>query len=279
VIEELGPEGLEKKKTQLAAAIGQHADPPAHVLESFPLADTDSIRFLPLISHNYTSPNEPAGFPLKSIPYRFQFDSIDSQYVRFSVVLNTTGVFEMEERNTVELLAYVWQKSPIVSNGKELSLAEVIKKKDKVTLEFSTRLVGTNFIEFRCKCALEKYDEAIKFAKDVLFNVKLDADKVRNHVEKVIKRYTDWKNSETGLLDTMMLKMFYVDDYPGQESSYLKKHAFAKKIKAQLETDPESVIRQLDAVRRRLLKPKHTVVYLAARFPQFHIPQAIPISF
>ncbi len=78
---------------------------------------------------------QPPGFDLRSVPFRFHADEIDSQYVRFSVHLNVTdqGEFPAEEWFFVELLAYVWQKSPLdVGGGERVELADVIKRKDKV---------------------------------------------------------------------------------------------------------------------------------------------------
>ncbi len=69
--EELGEEGMRESGERLAAAIASAVDPPAEVLESFPLADTESIRFLPLTSYNYTSELQPEGFDLRSMPYRY----------------------------------------------------------------------------------------------------------------------------------------------------------------------------------------------------------------
>ncbi len=76
----------------------------------------------------------PGGFDLRSVPFRFHADEIDSQYVRFSVHLNVTDQdkFPAEEWFFVELLAYVWQKSPLDVNGEAVELADVIKRKDKV---------------------------------------------------------------------------------------------------------------------------------------------------
>ncbi len=77
---------------------------------------------------------QPPGFDLRSVPFRFHADEIDSQYVRFSVHLNVTDQdeFPAEEWFFVELLAYVWQKSPLDVNGEAVELADVIKRKDKV---------------------------------------------------------------------------------------------------------------------------------------------------
>ncbi len=54
-----------------------------------------------------------------------------------------------------------------------------------MALEFSTRIVGNNFIEFRCKCSMDNYVKAVDFTKDILFNVDVDQDKVKNHIDKV----------------------------------------------------------------------------------------------
>ena len=92
----MGEEGLKAAGETLRAAIGASVDPPASVLETFPLADTESIRFLPLTSYNYTSDAQPGGFDLRAVPFRFHVDEIDSQYVRFSTHLNVTS-FPLED--------------------------------------------------------------------------------------------------------------------------------------------------------------------------------------
>ncbi len=94
--EELGEDGMREAGERLLGAISSARDPPASVLETFPLADTESIRFLPLTSYNYTSEAQPDGFDLRGMPYRFHLDEVDSQYVRFSVHLNVTS-FPLED--------------------------------------------------------------------------------------------------------------------------------------------------------------------------------------
>ncbi len=168
----------------------------------------------------------------------------------------------------VELLAYVWQKSPLLIGEEEVPLADVIKRKDKVALEFSTRLVSNNFIEFRCKCALEKYPKAVEFTRDVLFNVDVDQEKVKNHIDQLVKRFHDWKNSETGMLDAMMTDMLYTDEFPGKQSAYLRKYLTAKRMKEAWEDGEEgvgSVMERLREIRRRMVRPEYTFVYLAGR--------------
>ncbi len=68
--EDLGEAGMKERGDRLKRAISSAVDPPAEVLETFPLADTESITFLPLSSYNYTSEQQPDSFDLKGIPYR-----------------------------------------------------------------------------------------------------------------------------------------------------------------------------------------------------------------
>ncbi len=51
---------------RLKRAIASAVDPPPEVLEQFPLADTESITFLPLTYYNYTTEDQVGGVLLLS---------------------------------------------------------------------------------------------------------------------------------------------------------------------------------------------------------------------
>ncbi len=54
----MGPEGMKAAGDRLKRAISSAVDPPPEVLEQFPLADTESITFLPLTYYNYTTEDQ-----------------------------------------------------------------------------------------------------------------------------------------------------------------------------------------------------------------------------
>ncbi len=100
----------------------------------------------------------------------------------------------------------------------------MIRRQQEATLDFSLHYSGTNFLEFRCKTELEDYEEAVQFMRDILFNVELDETKVRNRIERIIKRYDNWKRGERGVLSAMDLDMKYDDSFPAKYTSYLRSY-------------------------------------------------------
>ena len=74
-----------------------------------------------------------------------------------------------------------------------------------------------------------------------------------------MKRFHDWKNSETGVMDTMMTDMMYTDEYRGKHSGYLRKYLHAKKLQAAIKEDEkglEEVMQRLRETHQKLVRPE-----------------------
>ena len=74
---------------------------------------------------------------------------------------------------------------------------------------------------------------------------------------QLVKRFHDWKNSETGVMDAMMTDMMYTDEYPGKQSAYLGKYLKAKALQKSWEDEgEEAVMDMLRSTRRKMVQPK-----------------------
>ena len=82
-IEKLGPDGLEQADKNIHEAIKSQLLPPPEVLKTVPVADVNFIKFRKMAYYNHTTSDKPNGFELNKIPYHFQFDDMNSQFVRF----------------------------------------------------------------------------------------------------------------------------------------------------------------------------------------------------
>jgi len=139
-IKRLGPEKLKEFGETVRKAVKSAKLPPSDVLASIPTIDVEKIDFRSFTFYNYTTEIQPEGFDLRSIPFRFQFDDVHSQFIRFYVFLDTKHLSE-ELKPYLTLVVSSWLQCPIKKDdGTIIPLADVLRIRAENTVTFQNKL-------------------------------------------------------------------------------------------------------------------------------------------
>ena len=120
-IAELGPKGLQDAAVNVEDAIDSQVFPPNEVLESIPTANVTSILYRKLTYHNFTNSGGwgkgqsfmnsqddkiVKKFDIKSIPFHFHFDDLNSQFVRFYLFIDMSSLSQEDKMYAVLLMQH-----------------------------------------------------------------------------------------------------------------------------------------------------------------------------
>ena len=148
-VEKLGKEGLEEKSKILEKAMEMNEeDAPDHVLNTVPIPDADCICLHTVQSYSSDDSSESCPmFDLKQMPLFTKFNQINSQFVYFHVVMNTSSV-EQELAMYLPLLLELIGESPVIDeDGNEIAYEKVVAQleDDFVSKSGSVGLSGGRF--------------------------------------------------------------------------------------------------------------------------------------
>ncbi len=167
------------------------------------------------------------------------------------------------DRFLLALLNQVWLESPVLFNDTyEMPLEEVLKLREAATISFHGSK-GSSVYWFTTKVSLDKYVEGVNINKAAIFDVVLSAKMLKSKLDAMIGDYPSLKKRSYAVRSAMKGEMLATEDYPEMLShDFIERHRLAKELKKQLDSDPDGVIRMLDRVRKRMISPQNTFVYL-----------------
>ena len=272
-IDNLGTEGLEKADKAVKEAIKSQILPPPEVLNSVPVADVTGIKFRKMNYYNHTTEAQPKGFNLKNIPYHFQFDDVNSQFVRFYAFIDTSSI-PYEDRLYLVLLTELWLTSPLrLSNGEVENYEEVLQRRSKTALSFYNDLgyKGSTFspgshsdlIMFFVEGELDKYEEVIGLLKEAIFNVEFSLDKAKTLISQLLNGIPSMKVSASTVNSAIFDNLFFDKKNNIYYSSFLRQQKFLEKISDQIKNNPGVFLAKIHKLKSLIVQPKNLFVQMA----------------
>ena len=270
--EELGSEGLERAGKRIEDALKSQVLPPPEVLKSIPIADVNAIQFRKMNYYNHTTTTQPQGFDLKSIPFHFQLEDVNSQFVRFYVFLDTSEI-PIEDKYYMVLLTELWLRSPLRKNGSIESYESVLKRRSQTSLSFYNDLgyKGSTFspgsysdlIMFFCECELSKYEETVALFKEALFDIEYNLDKIKSLLSQALNSIPSMKLSASSMNSNLFDNIYFNKKSNIYFSSALRQQKFLQKVSDQIQDNPGPLIAKLHQLKRIILKPKNVFVQMS----------------
>lgn len=271
--ENLGPEGKAQAGERIERALASQILPPPEVLKSIPVADVNSIQFRKMIFYNHTTQRQPEGFDLQDIPFHFQLDDVNSQFVRFYVFLNTKDV-PMEDKYFLVTLTELWLLSPLLKNGSIEAYESVLQKRSKTILSFyndigykgSTFSPGSysDLIMFFGEAEITNYEESIEILKDALFNIEYNMEKVKSLLQQALNSIPSMKLSSSSMNTVLFDNLYFNNRSTIYFTSVLRQQKFLQKLYDEITDNPGALMAKLHKLRRIILQPKNTFVQMAA---------------
>lgn len=180
----LGAEGLKEKEKRLAQAKAENnREIPKEILGRFNIPGTKSIHFIDTITARSGAARDVGRLenPIQhlidkdktDLPLFIHFEHIQSNFIHLSLILGTESV-PILLRPLLSIYLENFFSSPVLRNGKRVEFEQIVMdlEKDSVGygIESGSNLGNSEILVIRFQAEAEKYDTAIRWIKDLLFN-------------------------------------------------------------------------------------------------------------
>lgn len=270
--EDLGEQGLIEAGKKVSDAVASQILPSREVLESVPVADVTKIKYRTLEYYNYTTENQPKGFPLRDIPFKFHIDHIKSSFVKTYFFIDLQNVTD-EDRPYMVLLTESWLQSPLKLDGQLVALEDVIGRRSENAISLfndlgyrgSTFTPGaqSSMMMFYLETLMEKYEDGITLLRDSLLQVEFTEDRLLSLVNQILNGIPSIKLKASTMNDVIFDNIYFNNHSMIHHASVLRQQKFAEKILAELQSNSSQVIKKLFDLKKQLVQPRNVFVYMA----------------
>ncbi|CAD6909796.1 unnamed protein product [Tilletia controversa] len=280
---ELGPDGLNKLKEKLEAAQRENdKDIPDEMLRKFKVPDPASIQWIPVgTGKNYPTKSAPVvtgsqpsdldakvqahldadGEPL---PFYSQFDHTSSNFVIIAATFSTANL-PAELRPLLSLYLSAFFTLPVTrfnvdGTKTELGFEEVVKMLDKDTVMYDIGLgesTGfTEHIEIVIKAEKNKYEGAIAWLRDLLWNSHFSIERLRISASKLLQSLPESKRDGSRVSWALLRQLLYDNQKASNVAvDLLSRITSIPELVDQLTKDGDKVAASLAQLRDTVLVP------------------------
>ena len=285
-IKKLGKSGLEELKSKLKKAKEENDRPiPREVLEGFKVPSTDTIHFVsttPARSGKAKDIERPNNEIQKIIekdhsdaPLYIHYEHISSNFIHINVLLSTSAI-PVELRPLLPIYLGNFFTTPVMRNGKRVEFEDVVKDLDKDTVGYgfsaAAKLGNSEVLNLGLQIEADKYDIAIRWVKDLLWNSIFDTERIYATVVRLLQDVPDEKRSGS---DMSYAAAAMAGESPGsitRASCTLVKALYLKRVKHLLKSDPEKILQQLETLRGALCQASNIRVLVTADVERLKTP-------
>lgn len=266
--DKLGEEGLKEKATKLKDAIAHNDRPiPEEILDKFEVPGTESIHFIPSttarsglakqmghLDNDIQKSIDQDGS--KDFPLFIHFEHIRTAFVHFSLILNTSVIpLKLKPLLSVHLSNFF--STPVTRAGKRIEMEQAVMELEKDTIAYTIEngrgLGNSELIRIKFVVEPEKFEAAVGWLKDMLFNSVFDADRLKPTLSKLLADIPDEKRSGNGMMNDVDAMVHFARESSSRSQSTLVKALYLKRISKLLKSSPETVISMLEDLRKSLL--------------------------
>jgi len=278
--ERLGEEGLKAAAAAVAAANEENDRPfPPAILDDFPIPELDGVS-----THEIQTVRSAAmggggggGGELASfaeLPLKAQFDDVNSDFVKATVVLRTEGLVEAQ-RLLLPLWLRLLGELPVRRGEALVPHADVVAGLTETTLGLKAGLGSGGaffdagpfsqavFVSVSAEAA--KYSDATELMAEVLLAAEIDAERVRVQVQKLLNSVPRYKRSGPAVSGALHTEGVYAGDVGASNAvaaSFIRQHRFLTALLARLDKDPSTVCAELAALTDALFTPGRPILHV-----------------
>lgn len=287
-IRRLGEAGLEELKTKLQKAKEENDKPiPKEILEGFKVPSTDTIHFVSTTpgrsgkARDLERPNNEIQSIIEKdrsdLPLYIHYEHIASNFIHVNILLCTSAI-PIDLRPLLPIYLGNFFVTPIIRDGKKVEFEDMVKELDSDTVGYgfsaASKLGNAEVLNLGLQIEADKYDVAIRWIRDLLWNSVFDAERIYATVVRLLQDVPDEKRSGTDMCYAVAVM---VGESPGsiaRASSTLVKALYLKRIKYLLKQDPERVLHQLNTLRGHLCQMQNIRVLVTADVEKLKTPVA-----
>jgi len=282
----LGEEGLKQLAKKLEEAKADNDKPiPKEVLASFKVPPPESIHFIESTTARSGLAKKMGQLdnPIQKLvdqdktdsPLFIHFEHIPTNFVHFSILFNTSPI-PLELKPLLPVYVTNFFVTPIERGGKRIEFEQVVKELEQDTVTYQIES-GSNFgnselVRIKFVVEREKYETAICWARDMMFNSIFDAERLKPTLSKLLADIPDEKRSGNDMLNAVGNIVQYAPPSSSRAQNTLVKALYLMRIAKLLANDPKEVLSKLEAVRRSLFTFSNMRVYVAADLTKLEKP-------
>lgn len=285
--QQLGPEGLEKLKTKLAAARTlNNEEIPSEFLSKFKVPDTASINFIKTATARSGSARSMG--PLqnaaqdaidkdKDLPLFVHFEHVQSNFVQIVMVLGT-DVVPIALRPLLAVYMELFFATPIEQEGKEIGFEQTIMELERDTVAYdmqSGEVIGNpETLVIKLQVEAGKYQTAIRWLRDLIFSSLSDAERVRSITKRLLAEVPDEKRGGEDMCHAMGLMIETAPSSITRACNTLVAAVYLKQVALLLRRNPGVILDKLANIRTALFQPSNWRVLVVADVERLKQPVA-----
>jgi Zn-dependent M16 (insulinase) family peptidase len=291
--ERLGPDGLKRMADKLDQAKAENdREIPKEKLEKFKVPSTKSIHFVTTSSAR-VGPALKVGRPQnkyqkivdsdgRDLPLFIDFEHIPSNFVRINLIISTQGL-PLDLLPLLSVYMEAFFSIPIKRNGTIIDFEEVVVELERDTVGYGIDSAGslgnTESLRITFQVELEKYQVAIAWIKELLWDSIFDVERLKAINSRLLSDVPDSKRSGDDMLTAVHLMVHLAPESIGRARCTLVKALYLKRIKRLLNTNPDAVVAQFARLRKALCKFENFRVLVIADLEKLQKPVSSWTSF
>ncbi|QIW96660.1 hypothetical protein AMS68_002178 [Peltaster fructicola] len=279
----LGEKGLRDLADKLEKAKADNDAPiPDQLLEKFPVPGTESVHFISSSSaQSGPSRDKSISNPIQDIIDKdshnsslfIHWEHIPSNFVRIKIVLGTHTV-PTELKPLISLYLMNLFTSPVTIDGQRVEFEEVVTRLERDTIGYAitTEPGNSEMLSLAIDLEPESYEKVIEWIRIVLFDAIHDKARLHASLTKILADIPDEKRSGRSMLSAVALMLQYEPESALRASSTLTKALHLKRVRKQLEKDPNTVIAKFTELCKAINRPENMRIKVAANIETLKKP-------
>lgn len=140
------------------------------------------------------------------------------------------------------------------STGESLTFEQVVDRLDDETVSYEANLgVGSYFTEnFRAsiKVEKEKYEEAVRWLKDLIYGSKFDLARLQTTCAKIMQGLPELKRDGDTVLSSYVHELLYDESNTPRANSVLEQMRAIPELMKELQENPENARKKFEEIRK-----------------------------
>ncbi|KAH7100191.1 Metalloenzyme, LuxS/M16 peptidase-like protein [Auriculariales sp. MPI-PUGE-AT-0066] len=272
-VERLGPEGLKRLAEELEAAKADNDKPvPQDMLTTFPVPDVKTINWIPVTSAQNLGTGRvvpaPGGEDLAKhisadgvdLAAFVSFHQIQSNFFSIDAYISLAKLPD-ELRPLLTVYQAAFMSLPVTrSDGTKLTYEQVVDTLDHETVVADASLgINGSFQQMLVpgfKVEGDRYESTIVWLRDLLFNSHFDVDRLRVVVAKIQQGLPEMKRDGRTVASSVFNGLVQTEASNTRATHVEAQLEHIPKIAQRLQDDPESVVRDLETIRKHVTSPE-----------------------
>lgn len=262
----LGQEGLQDLGLRLAQAKAEnYRKIPRELLTRFKVPDTSSIHFISTVTARSGKARAMGSLENRiqklidrdetDLPLFIHFEHVPINFVHLTLLLGTEAI-PIALRPLLPVYLENLFSSPLTRQGQRMDFEQVIVALENDTVSYrvdsGSFLGNPEILAIRFQVETEKYEIAIQWLRDLLFNGVFDATRIKAITTRLLADIPEEKRDGSDMAYAVENSINTLPASISRARGTLTRAVYLKRVKRLLGDSPEIILSQLDEIRHAL---------------------------